>query len=98
MGREVWEFPLVLDILSNWLCFLMRAEPPRVENRWAQEARIVRNLAGLCRVLERKAPGPREGGRVGYGAEKRTSFIRSINSPLLSVLYSYEENEPYYPV
>lgn len=33
VGREVWEFPLVLEVLCVWLCFWMRAEPPRVETR-----------------------------------------------------------------
>lgn len=81
MGREVWEFPLVLDILSNWLCFLMRAEPPRVENRWAQEARIVRNLAGLCRVLERRPQG--QGKEAGWAMEQKKGLHSFVQSTVL---------------
>lgn len=96
MGGEVWKFPLVLDIIYNWLCFLMRAELPRVESRWAQEGRIARYLAQAVQSVGEEGPRAK-GGRVGYGAEKK-DFIHLINSPLLSVLYNYEENEPYDPV
>lgn len=76
VGKEVWEFLLVLDVICDWLCFLMRTQPTQRD----QMTQLVRKegTRDLAQALQRageEGSGPGEGAGVSRKEDSTHSFI-----------------------